>query len=177
MPIFRSHWPILRSWELWVKWVVWPVLLLQLPPLCFTTGVMLGRWWAVPGFHQAWYLGLSPESYILVSLNQTILLLTVFSALCFTPGGLHVSFTVERVQAGQMWWKWYTTTIVWMHLRYWQLRPPFWFVLSYIFIYFLSRIICKYIIKNMRWSNILKWTEVWWILESKAVTLLLQTFC
>lgn len=26
--------------------------------------------------------------------------LRVFSVLCFTPGGLHVSFTVERVQSG-----------------------------------------------------------------------------
>lgn len=27
--------------------------------------------------------------------------LRVFSVLCFTPGGLHVSFTVARVQSGQ----------------------------------------------------------------------------
>ena len=33
------------------------------PPPCFTVGMILGRWWAVPGFLQTWCLELRPNSW------------------------------------------------------------------------------------------------------------------
>ena len=35
---------------------------MMLPPPCFTAGMVLGRWWAVPGFLQRWRLELKPNS-------------------------------------------------------------------------------------------------------------------
>jgi hypothetical protein len=43
---------------------------MMLPPPCFTVGMVLARWWAVPGFLQTWHLAFRPKSLILVSSDQ-----------------------------------------------------------------------------------------------------------
>ena len=45
--------------------------------IMLTAGMILGRWWAVPGLLQTWGLQLRPNNSILVSSDQRILFLTV----------------------------------------------------------------------------------------------------
>ena len=57
---------------------------MMLPPPCFTIGIVLCRWWAVPGFLLIWHLELWPNSLILVSSDQRILFVTVWESFrCF----------------------------------------------------------------------------------------------
>ena len=68
---------------------------MMLPPPCFTVGMVLDRWWAVPGFLQTWLVELRPNGSILVSLDQRILFLTVwesFRCIFQTPSGLSCVF-------------------------------------------------------------------------------------
>ena len=51
---------------------------MTLPPPCFTVGMVLARWWAVPGFLQTWHLAF--ESSILVSSDQGILFLLLWES-------------------------------------------------------------------------------------------------
>ena len=51
-----------------------------LPPPCVTVGIVLGRWWAVPGFLHTYRLELTPKSSILVSSDQRIFFLVVWES-------------------------------------------------------------------------------------------------
>ena len=96
-------WPSLRSRALWKRFssrislylaaFIFPSIVpaaeqhphsMMLPPPCFTVGIVLGRWWAVPGFLHTYRLELMPKSSILVSSDQRILFLIVWeSFMCF----------------------------------------------------------------------------------------------
>ena len=51
---------------------------MMLPPPCFTIGVVLGRWWAVPAYSR--HLELRPNGSILVSSDERILFLTLWES-------------------------------------------------------------------------------------------------
>ena len=53
---------------------------MMLPPPCFTVGMVLAWWWAVPGFLQTWHLAFTPKSSIFVSSDQRILFLMVWES-------------------------------------------------------------------------------------------------
>ena len=52
----------------------------MLPPPCFTVGMVLARWWVVPGFLKTWRLAFRPNSSIFVSSDQRILFLMVWES-------------------------------------------------------------------------------------------------
>ena len=53
---------------------------MMLPPPCFTVGMVLPWWWAMPGFLQTWRLAFTPKSSIFVSSDQRILFLMVWKS-------------------------------------------------------------------------------------------------
>ena len=78
---------------------------MMLPPPCFTVGMVLAWWWAVPGFLQTWRLAFIPKSLIFVSSDQRIshvshglrVLQVHFGKL---QAGCHVPFTKEWLPSG-----------------------------------------------------------------------------
>ena len=50
---------------------------MMLPPPCFTAGIVLARWWTVPGFLQTWRLPFRSKTSIFVSSDQRILFLMI----------------------------------------------------------------------------------------------------
>ena len=54
---------------------------MMLPPPCFTVGMVLAWWWAVPGFLQTWRLAFTPKSSLFVSSDQRILFLMVWESI------------------------------------------------------------------------------------------------
>ena len=96
---------------------------MMLPPPYFTAGMVLGRWWVVPGFFQTWRLELWPNSSILVSSDLRILFLLAWELMvriCFSPALWMCSCVYGRCLLMKYWLvrtkpqKWNSSFLYWL---------------------------------------------------------------
>jgi hypothetical protein len=96
---------------------------MMLPPSCFTVGMVLARWWVVPGFLQMWHLTFRPKSSIFLSSDQRILFLNVwesFRHLWQTTSGLYCAFYWGVASVWQLYHK---GRVLQRWLSFWKVIP------------------------------------------------------